>query len=68
MKNITNEDIANYINRDKKTISGWRQKQPGLHEIVKLGAFCKKNGLDEEEIKRLLKLQLKELQDKLGES
>lgn len=57
IKTPTNDDIASYVDRDKKTISGWRQKQPQLLEIVKLGSFCKKNDLDIEQIKKLVEVK-----------
>ena len=54
---LTVEDISKYIGKETNTISGWNTKQPGLHEIVKLGSFCKKNNLDIEKIKKLVELQ-----------
>jgi len=57
MENINNDDIANYVKKDKKTISGWRIKQPKLLEIVRIGSFCKKNDLDIEKIRKLVELQ-----------
>lgn len=57
MKNITNDDIAECVGRDKKTISGWRQKQPKLLETARIGTFCKKNNLDIDKIKKLVEIQ-----------
>lgn len=57
IEKLTNKDIANYIGKNENTISGWSTKQPVLHEIVKIGAFCKKNNLDIEKIKKLIEIQ-----------
>jgi hypothetical protein len=57
MKTIDRHDIANYIGKDSQTISGWKQKQPKLLELVRLGMLCIKNGLDEEKLSKLVELQ-----------
>lgn len=54
---VTTEDIANYLNKKPNTISGWNSKYPELSELVKIGAFCKKNNLDIEKIKKFAELQ-----------
>ena len=57
MKNIANADIAEYTDKSINTINGWKSKFPKLSEIVKLGAFCKKNDLDIEKIKKLVEIK-----------
>ena len=57
MENITNKDIAQYVDKSLNTINGWKQKQPKLLEVVKLGTYCKKNDLSIEKIQQLIKLQ-----------
>ncbi len=57
MNKITNKDIAEYIGKGLDTVNGWKQKQPKLLEIVKIGAFCKKNDLDIDKIKKLVDIQ-----------
>ena len=57
MKKINNKDIADYVGRDVTTINNWKQKQPKLLDVVSIGCFCKKNGLDIDRIKRIVELQ-----------
>jgi hypothetical protein len=57
IEKVTVKDIANYVNKNENTISGWNSKNPQLLELVKIGAFCKKNNLDIEKIKKLVELQ-----------
>jgi len=57
IEKLTIKDISNFIDKNENTISGWSTKQPKLLEIVKLGAFCKKNDLDIEKITKLLEVQ-----------
>jgi len=57
MKKATHKEIAEYVNKNVSTINGWRYRNPDLLEIVKLGAFCKKNGLDMEKIQKLVEMQ-----------
>ena len=54
MKNITYSEIANDLNKTEGTIKNWNKSHPVLLEYVKIGAFCKKNGLDIEKIKKLV--------------
>ncbi|MDQ7067764.1 MAG: hypothetical protein Q9M40_07215 [Sulfurimonas sp.] len=54
---ITNKYIADNIDKSLDTVNGWKQRQPKLLELVKLGAFCKKNDLDIEKIKKLVEVQ-----------
>ena len=53
----TIKDISNYVKKNENTISGWSTKQPDLLEIVKLGAFCKKNNISIQMIKSCVVLQ-----------
>lgn len=57
MKDITYKEIAKDLGKSTNTITSWKQKFPLLLEYVKLGAFCKKNNLDTEKIKKLIELQ-----------
>lgn len=57
MENITNGDISQYTGRSTNTVAGWASKQPKMLEIIRLGALCKKNNLDEEKIVKLIELQ-----------
>jgi len=57
MKNILYKDIAEYLGKKEGTIKNWKTNHPILLELVKLGAFCKKNNLDIEKITKLLEVQ-----------
>lgn len=57
MEKITNIDIAKYLNKQVSTVNGWSSRNPELLELVKLGAFCKKNELDMEKIRALVTVQ-----------
>jgi len=57
IEKITTKDIAKYLSKNENTISGWNTKQPALLELVKLGAFCKKNNLDADKITKLVEIQ-----------
>ena len=57
MRYITNKEIANYLQKQVSTINGWKSRNPKLLELCKLGAFCKKNNLDIEQIKKLIELK-----------
>jgi hypothetical protein len=57
MKKITNEDIANYTNKKVGTINHWKRISPGLLELCKTGAFCKKNNITIDMIKNCIQLQ-----------
>ncbi len=59
LKKITNEDIANYTDKKVGTINHWKRISPGLLELCRIGAFCKKNGLDIELIKDLIDMKNK---------
>lgn len=57
MKKVTNEDIANYTNKKTTTINHWKRIAPGLLDLCRIGAFCKKNNLDIEKITKLVEIQ-----------
>lgn len=57
MEKVTIKEISEYIDKDVNTISGWNTKQPKLLELVKLGALCKKNNLDIEQIRKLVEIK-----------
>ena len=57
MEKVTNKDIAEYTDKSINTINGWKSKFPKLSEIVKLGAFCKKNNITMEHIKKCMELK-----------
>ncbi len=57
MKNVTYNDIADFVKKDVTTVQNWKQKQPMLLDVVKIGSFCKKNGLDIDRIKKIIDLQ-----------
>ncbi len=54
MEKVSNDDIGGYIGKATNTVKGWTSKFPELYELVKLGAFCKKNNLNEEKITKLV--------------
>jgi len=57
MKNITYKEIAQNLDKTEGTIKNWKKNHPVLLEYVKLGAFCKKNDLDIEKIKKLVDIR-----------
>ena len=57
MKNITYKEIAEDLGKSVTTITSWKQKFPVLLDYVKLGAFCKKNNITIEHIKKCVELQ-----------
>jgi hypothetical protein len=57
MKNIQYKDIAEYTDKSLNTIKGWKVKFPKLLELVKTGAFCKKNNITIEDIKGCIKMK-----------
>jgi hypothetical protein len=57
MKNVTNSDISLYTGRSLSTVAGWSSKQQKMLELIRLGALCKKNGLDEEKIRSLIEVK-----------
>jgi len=65
MKNVSNKDISEYTDKSINTINGWKSKFPKLLDLVKTGAFCKKNNISIEMIKNCV--ELKELSEKQKE-
>lgn len=65
-KKVMYKDIAEMLGKSEQTIKGWKNRFPVLLEVVKLGALCKVNDLDEEKIIKLSELQemLKDQVDK----
>ncbi|WP_066220860.1 hypothetical protein [Aliarcobacter cryaerophilus] len=59
MEKVTNREVSEMIGKEEQTIKGWSSKFPGLYSVVKLGAFCKKNGLSEEQIINLVNFKEK---------
>jgi len=57
MKEIQYKDIAEYTGKSINTIKGWKVKFPALLELVKLGAFCKKNNITMEMIKSCIEIK-----------
>jgi hypothetical protein len=57
MEKATNEDIANYTNKKTTTINQWKRIAPGLLELCRIGAFCKKNGINIDMIKNCIELK-----------
>jgi len=54
MKKITYKEIAHNLRKTEGTIKNWKNSHPLLLEYVKIGAFCKENGLDLDTIKSLI--------------
>ncbi len=59
MQKVTNQDIADFTGKKVGSINHWKRISPGLLELCRLGAFCKKNGLSLEDIKSLVELKQK---------
>lgn len=57
MKEIIYKDIAEYIHKSEQTVRGYKVNNPDLLNILKLGAFCKKNNISIEKIKKCVELQ-----------
>lgn len=56
-KKVTNEDIAIYTDKKVGTINHWKRISPGLLELCRIGAFCKKNNITIDKIKKCAELQ-----------
>ncbi len=54
---ITYKDIADLTKKTESAIKQWKKNNPDLLDLCKLGAFCKKNELDIEQIKKLLDMK-----------
>lgn len=57
MKDITYKDLAQDLNKSEATLKNWKQKFPILLEYVRIGAFCKKNNITIEKLKKCAELQ-----------
>lgn len=57
MKKVSNQEIADMVGKNVGTINGWNKNQPNLLKLVRTGAFCEKNNLDIDKIKKLVELQ-----------
>ena len=57
MKKVTYKEIAKDLGKTEGTIKNWKINHPVLLEYVKLGAFCKKNGITMDAIKTCVELQ-----------
>jgi len=57
MKKVDRKEIAEYLGKTTQTVSGWKQKQPRLLELVRLGMLCIKNEINEEKLNKLTELQ-----------
>ncbi|MFW0695673.1 hypothetical protein ACN09X_04695 [Aliarcobacter butzleri] len=59
MDKATNKDISEYIGKELNTVKGWSSKFPELYNLVRLGMFCQKNNIKEEDIKDLVEFKAK---------
>lgn len=57
MKEIIYKDIAECTKKSESAIKQWKRNNPELLEVCKIGAFCKKNDLDIEKIKKLIEIK-----------
>jgi len=57
MKKMTLAEIGNIVNKEAATINGWKYRNPELLKAVTIGAFCIKNDLDIDKIKKLVEVQ-----------
>jgi len=57
MKKVTNSDIANYLNKQVSTINGWSSRHQELLELCKLGAICKKNDINQEQLSKMIEVK-----------
>jgi len=57
MEKVTYKDIARYLKKSETTIKSWSSRYPEMLELTKLGAFCKKNNITIEHIKKCVELQ-----------
>ena len=56
-KELTYKEIGEILGKSENTIKGWKQKFPKLLELVKIGAFCDANELNEEKIVKMVEIQ-----------
>ena len=64
MTKPTYKDIAEMVGKQETTIKSWRGRNEELLELIKLGATCKANHVDEVELEMLIKFK-EELSQKL---
>lgn len=57
MKKVSNQELADMVNKSVVTINGWKSRFPELLELLKIGAFCKKNNITIEKLKKCAELQ-----------
>jgi len=57
MKKIIYKDIAQYTNKSEQQIKWYKANNPDMLNILKMGAFCKKNEITIEDIESLVKLK-----------
>ncbi|WP_294964520.1 hypothetical protein [Sulfurimonas sp.] len=57
MKNVTYKDIAEFINKSEQQIKWYKSNNSDMLELLKVGAFCKKNNISIEKIKKCVELQ-----------
>lgn len=57
MKNVTYKDIAEFINKSEQQIKWYKSNNSDMLELLKIGAFCKKNDLDINKIKKLVEIK-----------
>jgi len=56
-KELTYKEIGLLLGKSENTIKGWKQKFPKLLQLVKIGAFCVANDLDEKKILKIVEIQ-----------
>jgi hypothetical protein len=57
MKKVTYKDIAEYIGKSEQQVKWYKKNNEPMLEILKTGAFCKKNGITIEMIKSCIELK-----------
>ena len=57
MKKMTLKEIGDTVRKSATTINSWKYRNPDLLEVVTIGAFCKKNNISLEKIKKCIEIQ-----------
>lgn len=57
MVKITYKDIALLIDKSEASIKGYKQSQPELLKVLILGAICKLNNINDEELELFINLK-----------
>jgi len=57
MKKVTYKDIAEYIGKSEQQVKWYKKNNEDMLELLKTGAFCKKNNITIEHIKKCVELQ-----------